>query len=213
VDTKELKLNIDTANAAIKLLEPIIKRAEKWRFGQRLVAAAVLIFSAISLIFGFSQPHIVLAIVLLLFGVSFLTRERKWLVAEHVVVKDDSGAYRAIMTAHEGVPQFSAFDNSGSVRANMAVKEDGTPILTLFDPDTKPRIYLLAHPEAGPGLSLQDIKNQDRLVLNLRENLSGRFTLCNEEGTPLLMAEEAGEKAYIVGRDETSEITWTVPKD
>jgi hypothetical protein len=93
----------------------------------------------------------------------------------------------------------------------MEVKEDGTPILTLFDPHLNPRIYLIAHPQFGPGLSLQDVKGNNRLVLNLNQNASGRLSLVNEEGIPLLMAEETGKAAYIVGRNETSKIEWSVP--
>jgi hypothetical protein len=35
-DLSAAKTQLDTANSAIKLFEPFLKRAETWRFGQRL---------------------------------------------------------------------------------------------------------------------------------------------------------------------------------
>ena len=124
-----IKTQLDTANSAIKLLQVLLDRADRWRYGQRLVAGAALVSVAAALALGVSDPRYTAAAVFLVMGVSFLTKERQFVTARHIAVKDSKGRFRAVMTGADDEPMVGLVDASGEVRLHCGLNADGVPTI------------------------------------------------------------------------------------
>src|ERR1044071_1113479 len=188
MSTNDVKEQLDTANAAVKLLEPFLKRAENWRYGQRLVAGVALVVIAVSLVLGISEPRYTAAMVILVMGVSFLTRPTTWLTARYLGIKDEKGRFRLLMTTDKNAPAICLMDDAGVVRLNCCLTPAGVPAVTLYDATTRPRVVLTANPEAQPALAFTDVRGQIRLQLTLSHDQHGILGLVHESGQPALLA-------------------------
>jgi hypothetical protein len=212
-DISKIKSQLDVANSAIKLLEPFLKRSETWRFGQRLVAGVALVTIAASLVFGISEPRYTAAAVFLVMGVSFLTRERTWLTARHVAIKDDVGNFRAILTVADGEPTLAFLDGSGATRLRCGLTATGTPSVSLHDTSMQPRVIVAADPTSSPSFAFTDEKGRLRLQLGLSpSDEEGVLGLISESGHPMLLASASKERAYISGRDAAGKLAWIIPE-
>jgi hypothetical protein len=208
----DVKTAIDTANSAIKLLEPFLQRAERWRFGQRLVTAIALITLAVSLIFGISDSRYIVAVVFLVMGVSFLTREPTWVTARHIAIKDEKGEIKGIWTVADGEPTLAFIDNVGEPRLRCGLNGEGKPSISLHDSAVQPRAMLMSDPVSGPAFVLADKKGRTRLHLTLASEGQGIVGLINETGQPTLLASGESDRAFIAGRDATGKLLWTLPQ-
>ena len=212
MSSSDMKTQLDTANAAIKLLEPFLQRSDQWRFGQRLVAGAALIGSAVTLVLGISSPSYTAAAVLAVMGISFLTRERNWSIARHIAVKDAKGKIRAVLTATEAQPVLAFLDASGVVRLRCGLNPEGIPSLTLLDGAAQPRLVVMTEPTTGPAVALLDTAGRPRVQLALSpEDQSGMVALINDSGIPMFQAFVSKDRSAIAGRDSVGKVAWTVP--
>jgi hypothetical protein len=213
-DLSAAKTQLDTANSAIKLFEPFLKRAETWRFGQRLVAGVALLTVAASLVFGFSDPRYTAAAVFVVMGVSFLTRERTWLTTRHIAIKDEEGRIRAMLTIAKGEPTLAFADGAGAVRFRCGVNDNGVPTLSLHDgTSASPRALLLADPATGPAFSLMDNKGQVRLQMSLSPaDGHGMVGVISERGQMMLLASASSDRAFITGWNAAGQPVWIVPE-
>jgi len=148
-----------------------------------------------------------------------LERGSRWQVALHVVV--------ALLCVAILVWQFAPLDSlveaRGFVlrdarlatRAELRVRNDGSPVLRLNHSSGKPAAVLTVRDDGGVALRLYDTVSQERAEMRLDEHGVPSFTLTGPNGKTrvLVAAEETGESGEqrIVLRDRFGRLVWSAP--
>jgi hypothetical protein len=147
-------------NAALdpnKMLGEVLDRSERWNTGQK-VAAAVVSFGGAGLLLGIGSPRIIIAAILALVGISFLTVRRRSLEVESVVIRSSDGKKRIVLAATPDGGVLGLYDDAGMVRAHLHTASGG-PALGLRDQNGKLRTSI------GDGLiGLLDESEKPRLT-------------------------------------------------
>jgi hypothetical protein len=104
--------------------------------------------------------------VLLLAGAAALT---PCLEARNFVLRDESGKMRAALAIRpDGTPGLGFFDESGRVRLSMDLGPTG-PAVNLMNGIGQPQAALAVRPDGLPGLAIFDPSGQARLSLDVTE--------------------------------------------
>ena len=106
-------------------------------------------------------------------------------------------------------------DSNLQARAELRVRNDGSPILRLNNRGGRPAAVLTVRDDGAVALRLYDTAEQQRAVIRLDEHGTPVVSLTGANGRPrvILTTEETGEGGVqkIVLRDRLGRAVWTAP--
>jgi len=104
--------------------------------------------------------------------------------AKEFVLRDDSGSMRASLAIRpDGTPGLGLFDKGGKVRLSLDMSADGDGSLNLHDASGNLRAAIAIRPDGTPGVGLFGNKGQARASLDVGPDGSSGVNVYNDEGT------------------------------
>jgi hypothetical protein len=95
--------------------------------------------------------------------------------------------------------EFVVFDSTGTRRASLGLRDDGSPVLHLDDARGRPRIYAVVLPGGRPSLRLTDSAWVHRATLETSEDQRPRLDLRGADGRVLArLAVEPDDRGHLM---------------
>jgi hypothetical protein len=126
IDDKALK-------AFEKVGDTLLKHSERWNIGQKVAAFLVCLLAGAALVSGRDNWKIAAGVTIALFGIAFLTFRRRTLESETLVLKDQKGTPRIVISGEHGI---MFLDQQGTMRMLAQVSvEDQAALIHLGSSD------------------------------------------------------------------------------
>ena len=132
----------------------------------RQLAGSVLLFGSAAIAILVNPTAAIVVAVLAIASVWLFPPLRKTILGDVLLLKDVMGNKRLVAHAGVGTSILGLIDSAGTFRAILAVDENGSPSLSLFDPDSNPRLVAALPPDA-PVIFMLDDKRKKGLEIRL----------------------------------------------
>lgn len=133
--------------------------------------------------------------------------------AKRFELVDDTGKMRALLAMHpDGSPGLWLLDTAGKARGGLFVATDGRPTLSLYDAAGEPLAMLGVLPDGSWGLWLVDATGTPRAALGVRPNGTSGLALSDAAGEArALLATSADGSPDLQLRDAAGQVLWKAP--
>jgi hypothetical protein len=116
--------------------------------------------------------------------------DEEGIAAEQFVLRDEDGhAHAALKISRDGTPRLAFYDPAGNPRIGLGILRDGSPHLYLYDNRRLGRVEVGLNDTGNPYLIFRDEYKAARVVLTLRPDGSPNWSLYDEDGSPIYLAE------------------------
>lgn len=180
----------------------ILKDSERWNIGQKVAAFLVCLFAGAALVTGGSNVKVVGGASIAIFGIAFLTVRRRAIESEVLVLKDNVGKPRIVMSGQYGI---ALLDENMQVRMQARVNEGhatfhlGRPDgrLLMLDTDDKDSIVVLNRAGERGSLFLRVTDDQSVARIGGKANVS--LTAADDGNLGVLLTNEHDQKTALLG--------------